>query len=123
MLLDAPCSATGTYRRHPEVLYRAHPAIIEQRAEFQTRLLAQAATWVRPGGSLVYAVCSLEPPEGEQRIDAFLADHPDFRIEPAPTLVEEVAPDARGCLRVLPTMVEDRGGLDGFFAAHLVRDR
>ena len=122
VLLDAPCSATGTYRRHPEVLYRAHPAIIEQRAEFQARLLAQAATWVRPGGSLVYAVCSLEPQEGEQRIDAFLADHPDFRIEPAPTLVEGVAPDARGCLRVLPNMVEDRGGLDGFFAAHLVRD-
>ena len=123
VLLDAPCSATGTYRRHPEVLYRAHPAIIEQRAEFQARLLAQAATWVRPGGSLVYAVCSLEPQEGEQRIDAFLADHPDFRIIPAPTLVDGVAPDARGCLRVLPAMVEERGGLDGFFAAHLVRDR
>ena len=78
---------------------------------------------MRPGGSLVYAVCSLEPQEGEQRIDAFLADHPDFRIIPAPTLVEGIAPDARGCLRVLPNMVEDRGGLDGFFAAHLVRDR
>ena len=123
VLLDAPCSATGTFRRHPEVLYRAHPAIIEQRAEFQARLLAQAATWVRPRGSLVYAVCSLEPQEGEQRIDAFLSEHPDFRIEPAPALVEGVAPDARGCLRVLPAMVEDRGGLDGFFAAHLVRDR
>jgi 16S rRNA (cytosine967-C5)-methyltransferase len=105
------------------VLYRAHLAIIEQRAEFQARLLAQAATWVRPGGSLVYAVCSLEPQEGEQQIDAFLADRPDYRIEPAPALVEGVAPDARGRMRVLPAMVEDRGGLDGFFAAHLVRDQ
>ena len=122
VLLDAPCSATGTFRRHPEVLYRAHPAIIEQRAEFQARLLRQSADWVRPGGSLVYAVCSLEPEEGEQRIDAFLAERADFRIMPAPTLVDGVAPDARGCLRVLPTMVEDRGGLDGFFAAHLVRN-
>ena len=121
VLLDAPCSATGTFRRHPEVLYRAHPAIIEQRAEFQARLLRQSADWVRPGGSLVYAVCSLEPQEGEQRIDAFLAERPDYRIEPAPTLVAGIAPDARGRLRVLPAMVEDRGGLDGFFAAHLVR--
>ena len=123
VLLDAPCSATGTFRRHPEVLYRAQPAIIEQRAEFQARLLAQAAEWVRPGGSLVYAVCSLEPEEGEQRIDAFLAERPDYRIEPAPTLVDGVTPHERGWLRLLPTMLEDQGGLDGFFAAHLVRDR
>ena len=61
VLLDAPCSATGTFRRHPEVLYRARPAIIEQSAELQAELLARAADWVRPGGSLVYAVCSLEP--------------------------------------------------------------
>ena len=84
VLLDAPCSATGTFRRHPEVLYRARPAIIEQSAELQARLLARAADWVRPGGSLVYAVCSLEPQEGEERIDAFLAERPDFRLEPAP---------------------------------------
>ena len=84
VLLDAPCSATGTFRRHPEVLYRARPAIIDQSAELQARLLARAADWVRPGGSLVYAVCSLEPQEGEERIEAFLAERPDFRIEPAP---------------------------------------
>ena len=73
VLLDAPCSATGTFRRHPEVLYRAHPAIIEQCAELQERLLARAADWVRPGGSMIYAVCSLEPQEGEERIEQFLA--------------------------------------------------
>jgi 16S rRNA (cytosine967-C5)-methyltransferase len=121
VLLDAPCSATGTFRRHPEVLYRARPAIIEQGAELQARLLHRAASWVRPGGSLVYAVCSLEAQEGEDRIEVFLADHPDFRIEPAPTLVDGVTPHSRGWLRVLPGMIESAGGLDGFFTAHLVR--
>jgi 16S rRNA (cytosine967-C5)-methyltransferase len=121
VLLDAPCSATGTFRRHPEVLYRARPAIIEQSVELQARLLARAADWVRPGGSLVYAVCSLEPPEGEQQIEAFLAARSDFRLEPAPAMVDGVTPHKRGWLRVLPGMLESEGGLDGFFAAHLVR--
>jgi 16S rRNA (cytosine967-C5)-methyltransferase len=121
VLLDAPCSATGTFRRHPEVLYRARPAIIAQSAELQARLLARAADWVKPGGSLVYAVCSLEPQEGEERIEAFLAERPDFRIEPAPTLVSGVTSHPRGWLRVLPGMLKEEGGLDGFFTAHLVR--
>ena len=121
VLLDAPCSATGTFRRHPEVLYRARPAIIEQSAELQARLLSRAADWVKPGGSLVYAVCSLEPVEGEERIDDFLAERPDYRLEPAPTLVDGVTPHPKGWLRVLPGMIEAEGGLDGFFTAHLVR--
>lgn len=121
VLLDAPCSATGTFRRHPEVLYRARRDIIEQSAELQARLLTRAADWVKPGGSLVYAVCSLEPPEGEKRIEEFLAAHPDFRIEPAPLLADGVTPDSHGWLRVLPGMLESEGGLDGFFTAHLVR--
>ena len=121
VLLDAPCAATGTFRRHPEVLYRARQSIIDQGAELQAQLLARAADWVKPGGSLVYAVCSLEPAEGEQRIDAFLADRSDYRIEPAPELVEGVAPHPRGWLRVLPGMLEAEGGLDGFFTVHLVR--
>lgn len=121
VLLDAPCSATGTFRRHPEVLYRARAAIIEQCAELQMRLIGRAADWVRPGGSLVYAVCSLEPQEGEERIEAFLAERPDFRLEPAPILIEGVTPHPRGWLRVLPGMLEPEGGLDGFFTAHLVR--
>ena len=122
VLLDAPCSATGTFRRHPEVLYRARSDIIEQSAELQSRLLARAAGWVKPGGSLVYAVCSLEPQEGEERILAMLADFPEFRIEPAPPLVDGVTPHERGWLRVLPGMLEGVGGLDGFFTAHLVRE-
>lgn len=121
VLLDAPCSATGTFRRHPEVLYRARPSIIADSADLQAKLLARAADWVRPGGSLVYAVCSLEPQEGEERIDAFLVGRTDYRLEPAPQLVEGVTPHARGWLRVLPGMLADQGGLDGFFVARLVR--
>ena len=121
VLLDAPCSATGTFRRHPEVLYRARQSIIDDSAKLQQRLLDRAAEWVMPGGSLVYAVCSLEPQEGEQRIEAFLDSHPDFRIEPARQWVDGVTPHPRGWLRVLPAMLEEAGGLDGFFAAHLVR--
>ena len=121
VLLDAPCSATGTFRRHPEVLYRARPSIISGSAELQSQLLERSAAWVRPGGSLVYSVCSLEPEEGEQRIEAFLSAHPDFRIEPAPPLVDGVTPHTRGWLRVPPNMLESEGGLDGFFTAHLVR--
>ena len=121
VLLDAPCSATGTFRRHPEVLYRARPAIIEQSAEFQARLLARAADWVRPGGSLVYAVCSLEPQEGEERIDQFLAERSDFRLQPADLPVAGLTAHPRGWLRILPDMLQNQGGLDGFFTAHLVR--
>ncbi len=121
VLLDAPCSATGTFRRHPETLYRARPSSIAELTVLQSALLARAADWVRPGGSLVYAVCSLEVEEGEERIAAFLAARPDYRIAPAPTLVEGVPPAADGTLRILPTMLEAQGGLDGFFAAHLVR--
>jgi 16S rRNA (cytosine967-C5)-methyltransferase len=107
VLLDAPCSATGTFRRHPEVLLRASERIIRESAELQGRLLTAAAAWVRPGGSLVYAVCSLEPPEGEERVAAFLADRPDF------TLAEQ--------RRVLPGELEEQGAMDGFFTARLVR--
>ena len=121
VLLDAPCSATGTFRRHPEVLYRARAAIIEQSAELQAGLLLRAADWVRPGGSLVYAVCSLEPQEGEGRIEAFLTERLDYRLEPAPVLADGVTPHQRGWLRILPGLLESQGGLDGFFTAHLVR--
>lgn len=121
VLLDAPCSATGTFRRHPEVLYRARPRIIADSADLQSRLLDRAATWLKPGGSLVYAVCSLEPEEGEAQIDAFLARHSDFRIEPADPQVPGIAAHPRGWLRILPDSHENVGGLDGFFTAHLVR--
>ena len=121
VLLDAPCSATGTFRRHPEVLYRARPAIITEAAERQRQLLARSADWVSPGGSLVYSVCSLEPEEGERQVAAFLGQRSDYRLEPAPALVEGVDTHPGGWLRILPGMLAGEGGLDGFFAAHLVR--
>lgn len=123
ILLDAPCSATGTFRRHPEVLYRARPGIIRESSELQRRLLEQAAKLVKPSGSLVYAVCSLEPEEGEAVIDDFLSTHPEFEIAPPRDgeLPDFVTPDARGWSRILPGLVDCEGGLDGFFVARLVR--
>jgi 16S rRNA (cytosine967-C5)-methyltransferase len=120
ILLDVPCSATGTFRRHPEVLYRARPPIIGAAAEFQGKLLTRAAKWLKPGGSLVYCVCSLEPQEGEQVVAAFLADHPDFAVEPG-ELPGFVTPSPDGSVRILPGLLEDEGGLDGFFIDRLVR--
>ena len=120
ILLDAPCSATGTFRRHPEVLYRARPPVIAASVALQSRLLDRAARWLAPGGALVYSVCSLEPEEGEAIVAAFLAAHSDFRLDPPTQLPEFVTPDQSGRVRILPGLLEDQGGLDGFFAGRLV---
>jgi len=123
ILLDAPCSATGTFRRHPEVLYRARPAIIADNAALQAQLLARAADWLKPGGSLIYSVCSLEPVEGEQVIAAFLGSNSELAIAPPQPgeLPGFVTPTAEGTVRILPGLLEAEGGLDGFFIARLVR--
>jgi len=123
ILLDAPCSATGTFRRHPEVLYRARPAIIADNAALQAQLLARAADWLKPGGSLIYSVCSLEPVEGEQVVAAFLAGNSELAIAPPQPgeLPGFVTPTAEGTVRILPGLLEAEGGLDGFFIARLVR--
>ena len=122
VLLDAPCSSTGTFRRHPEVLYRARPSVIAELTELQVRLLARAATFVRPGGTIVYAVCSLEPAEGEAIVTAFLAANPGFAISPPQPgeLPDGVTSSPDGQVRILPGMLADVGGLDGFFVARLV---
>lgn len=123
ILLDAPCSATGTFRRHPEVLYRARPRIIAEAAELQSKLIDRAADWLRPGGALVYSVCSLEPEEGEGIAGDFLSRRSDLRIAPPGPgeLPGFAAPASEGWVRLLPGTLEDEGGLDGFFAARLVR--
>jgi 16S rRNA (cytosine967-C5)-methyltransferase len=123
ILLDAPCSATGTFRRHPEVLYRARPAIIADNAALQAQLLARAADWLKPGGSLIYSVWSLEPVEGEQVVAAFLAGNSGLAIAPPQPgeLPGFVNPTAEGTVRILPGLLEAEGGLDGFFIARLVR--
>ena len=123
VLLDAPCSATGIFRRHPEVLYRAHPRAIAEAVELQTALLAKAADHVAPGGVLVYAVCSLEPEEGEAQAAAFLAARADFAIEPA-TEAELPAGIAPGdTVRTAPGTLGAAGGCDGFFVARMRRCR
>lgn len=121
ILLDAPCSATGTFRRHPEVLYRARPKIIADGAELQSRLLDRAAEWVKHRGPLIYSVCSLEPEEGERVVTGFLNRHPKFAIT-APSALPDFVPIApEGWVRILPGLLEAEGGLDGFFMVRLVR--
>jgi 16S rRNA (cytosine967-C5)-methyltransferase len=121
ILLDAPCSATGTFRRHPEVLYRARPKLIAESAQLQSKLLDRAASWVKPGGTLVYSVCSLEPQEGEAQISAFLDRQPEFRLDAPRDLPAFVRVTTEGWVRILPGLLEVEGGLDGFFLARLVR--
>ena len=124
VLLDAPCTATGTFRRNPEVLRATKPADVAKLADVQHRLLDAAAERVKPGGRLVYCVCSLEREEGETQIIAFLRRNPAFRTAPAvPAGVgapsEALTPE--GWLRILPSMWAEKGGLDGFFIARLDR--
>jgi len=120
ILLDAPCSATGTFRRHPEVLYRARPRIIAEACELQARLLERAAQWLKPGGTLVYAVCSLEREEGEGIVSRFLDQHANYELT-STGLPDFAKPDDVGQVRILPGLLEAEGGLDGFFIARLVR--
>lgn len=122
ILLDAPCSATGIYRRHPDVLHRVGPRAIADRAGLQLRLLLGAADWLVPGGRLVYSVCSLEPEEGERVIEAFLARRPDYAL--APIGADELPAGASrpdGWLRLLPGAWGGAGGADSFFIARLSR--
>ncbi len=123
VLIDAPCSATGIFRRHPDVLYRVRPSVISEMAALQERIFARAADWVKPGGTLVYATCSLEPAEGEEQLSRFLSVRSDYRIDPVrpEELPEGLVPHADGYLRTLPGMLRDVGGLDGFFMVRLIR--
>lgn len=123
ILLDAPCTATGIYRRHPDVLHRIGPRQIAELAELQGELLARAADWLKPGGVLLYATCSLEQAEGEDQIARFLAAHPDFALVAAQAdeLPDGMTPTPHGWLRTLPDTLADRGGADGFFIARLAK--
>lgn len=124
VLLDAPCTATGTFRRNPEVLRATKPADVAKLADVQHRLLDAAAERVKPGGRLVYCVCSMEREEGETQVIAFLRRNPAFRTSPAvPAEVgaPEEALTPEGWLRILPSMWAERGGVDGFFIARLDR--
>ncbi len=122
ILIDAPCSATGTCRRHPDVLHRIGKGQIADTVELQRALLAKAAEWLNPGGVLVYAVCSLEVEEGEEQ--AAWADE-TLGLTAVPVTAAELPaglePTAEGWLRTHPGMLADKGGLDGFFVARWVK--
>jgi 16S rRNA (cytosine967-C5)-methyltransferase len=130
VLLDAPCSSTGTIRRHPDIPYLKSPKDIEVMAGLQARLLDNAARLLKPGGSLVYSTCSLEPEEGEAQIAHLLVRNEELRLD-------EIAPDevfgqtawipSGVALRTLPYQLDlgtsEWSGMDGFFAARLKRNK
>ena len=125
VLLDAPCSATGTFRRHPDVLFNKSHTDIGKLASLQGKLLKAAARHVKPGGWLIYCTCSLQPEEGEAQIAPFLKVRTDFRLNPILTEtdlddLQVVTPD--GFARSLPHFLIKKGGMDGFFIARLQRD-
>lgn len=119
VLLDAPCSGLGTIREHPEIRWRLQPADLIRLANLQSRMIDQAAMLVRPGGAIVYSVCSVAPAEGRDIVNGFLTRNGDFSLDPQPpvptALARHLAPD--GTLSTRP----DLGGRDGFFAARLIR--
>lgn len=128
VLLDAPCSATGTIRRHPDVAWTKSEEDRDRLGALQARLLDGAAALVKPGGRLVYCTCSLEPQEGEAQVEAFLARHPQFHR--SPVSAHEigdlaVAIDARGDIRTLPPQLPGEtprlSGWAGFYASRLIR--
>ncbi len=118
ILLDAPCTATGTCRRHPDVLHRIGPRQIGEMVELQRELIKQAVGWMEPGCVLIYAVCSLEAEEGEEQ--AKWIDQA-FDLDPLPITADELPaglePTEEGWLRTHPGMLREAGGLDGFFVA------
>ena len=125
VLLDAPCSATGTLRRHPDVARHKNPAEVTKLAAVQARLLRAAIAMVKPGGLLVYCVCSLEPEEGSEQVAKLLAEGaPVTRVPITPAeiggLAEAISPD--GDLRTLPCHLAELGGMDAFFATRLQRN-
>lgn len=128
ILVDAPCTATGTIRRHPDILHLKRDEDVAALATLQYRVLESAAKAVKPGGRLVYCTCSLEPEEGSGQIAKFLAAHPEYQRQPIEALALGIDPSwltGEGDLRTLPChasgLPEGLRGLDGFYAASLVR--
>lgn len=117
VLVDAPCTGTGTFRRHPDARWRLKVSDLAVMGALQKAILRAAATVVKPGGLLVYSTCSLEPEENDEQVESFLKAHPDFTLEPPPggTVADTVMSDGR--LRVLPHL----HGVDGAFAARMRR--
>lgn len=125
ILLDAPCSATGTLRRHPDVAWHRKPEDLGRLVKIQATLLRHALDMLKPGGTLVYSVCSLQPEECEQQISVLLAERSNvalMRVDPAALggLKECITP--RGEVRTLPCHLAELDGMDGFYAAVLKKE-
>jgi 16S rRNA (cytosine967-C5)-methyltransferase len=122
ILVDAPCSATGTIRRHPDLPFVRGPADLPALTAFQARLLARAWDWLAPGGRLVYCTCSLLPEEGEAQAARFRAAHPQAEVvAPEVAGLETGWVDGHGGLRLRPDFWAERGGMDGFYAVALTK--
>ncbi|MEO1137346.1 MAG: transcription antitermination factor NusB [Pseudomonadota bacterium] len=122
ILLDAPCTATGTIRRHPDIPWSKNETALAALVDLQARLIDHAVTLLKPGGALVYCVCSLQREEGEAQAKSALARHEGLTREPvSPAEIGglEKAVNRDGDLRTLPSMLSDKGGMDGFFATRL----
>ncbi len=117
VLVDVPCTGTGTFRRHPDARWRLKASDLAVMPAIQRAILRAAADSVKPGGLLVYSTCSLEPEENDVQIETFLEDHPQFRLEPPPEGAVPASTLDAGRLRVLP----QKHGTDGAFAARLRR--
>jgi 16S rRNA (cytosine967-C5)-methyltransferase len=119
VLLDAPCTGTGTLRQHPEIRWRLKPGDPSRMAALQLAMLRNAAALLRPGGAIVYSVCSLMPEEGAAVVADFLAENPQYQIDAHPPAHQQIADLLRedGTLLTRP----DHSGLDGFFAARILR--
>jgi 16S rRNA (cytosine967-C5)-methyltransferase len=117
VLIDVPCTGTGTFRRHPDARWRLKASDLAVMSALQRSIFRSAAQVVRPGGLLVYSTCSLEPEENDAQLEAFLAENPGWRLEPPPEGTVPAAVLDAGRLRVLP----QRHGIDGAFAARLRR--
>lgn len=116
ILLDAPCTATGTCRRHPDVLHRIGPRQIAEMVEIQRALVTKAVEWLQPGGTLIYATCSLERAEGEEQAEWINQAFNLRSIPIAPDVLPNgVEPTQEGWVRTHPGLLSDEGGLDGFF--------
>ena len=119
ILVDAPCSATGTLRRHPDLAFARDGTGIDALVDLQAQLLDRALGWLSPGGRLVFCTCSLLPEEGEAQIAAALARHPDFQAISVEADWVDSAWITDNGLRLRPDHWADRGGIDGFFVAGL----
>jgi 16S rRNA (cytosine967-C5)-methyltransferase len=117
VLVDAPCTGTGTFRRHPDARWRLKVSDLAVMSALQRSILRNAAEVVKPGGLLVYSTCSLEPEENDEQVERFLAEHPGWQVEPPPEGAVPPAVLDGALLRVLP----QRDGTDGAFAARLRR--